>query len=407
MNTVAEKPAEVTSTVLVTMDPQKYVAEVFASFGAQLDAYKVRAASATYDVKTTAGMKIASELRAEGRNIRVASEKARKERKAPILEIGKLLDSRQKEIEAEIEPLETRFDTDIKAEEARKEAARMEKINAEIERTTAIRKRIATLQSWPADLAGQSWALMQDEIVQLEAVVIDESFAEFAPEALAIKETSLAKMRAMLAAAAAKEAEEIRLHEERKATAERQRAEDERLTKEREAIAQQRAADDARRAEEDRKAADRIAAAEREIVAAREKQRAAEDAGRAELQRQQDELAAARRAQLDEEEAAQRKATAAQAEADRLAHEVAEAEAARIRAAAEEAARQQLAAAAAAERRAEEERAAREAADTKVRNAAQALFDACKQFIAATETLDSKGLTVAYQSAVAAVATAQ
>jgi hypothetical protein len=115
---VTEKPQQ-----LLTIEPKQYVALVFEPFSKRLNDAKALANDVILDVTTTAGMAVAVKHRATFRDIRVGSEKARKERKAPILEIGKLLDSRQKEIEAEIEPFETRFDDAIKEEEQRKEAA--------------------------------------------------------------------------------------------------------------------------------------------------------------------------------------------------------------------------------------------------------------------------------------------
>jgi hypothetical protein len=83
--TVAEQPQQ-----LITIEPAKYVELVFEPFAKRLSDAKTLAAAAEFDVTTTAGMAVAVKHRATFREIRVASEKARKERKAPILEIGKL-----------------------------------------------------------------------------------------------------------------------------------------------------------------------------------------------------------------------------------------------------------------------------------------------------------------------------
>src|ERR1035437_3174596 len=99
---------EPVGTQLITLDPEKYVAAVFASFRDRLDEAKLQAAPVAVDVTTSAGMKIAVGHRAIVRAIRVEAEKARVLRKAPILIIGKLLDTRYREIEAEIKINEDR-----------------------------------------------------------------------------------------------------------------------------------------------------------------------------------------------------------------------------------------------------------------------------------------------------------
>src|SRR5438128_1765541 len=107
-----------TGTALLTLNPEQYVAAVFAPFRERLDAAKTAAAAVTViDVSTSEGMKVAIRHRATFRELRVEAEKARQDRKKPILDIGRLLDSRAKELEAEITPLEDRFDAKIKAEE--------------------------------------------------------------------------------------------------------------------------------------------------------------------------------------------------------------------------------------------------------------------------------------------------
>jgi chromosome segregation ATPase len=300
--TVAEQPQQ-----LITIEPAKYVELVFEPFAKRLADAKTLAAAAKFDVTTTAGMAVAVKYRATFREIRVASEKARKERKAPILEIGKLLDSRQKEIEAEIEPFESRFDAAIKAEEKRKDDEKIARAVAESARITAIRQSIEGLRAYATSAVGRSSMQIAAMIETLEGVEITlETHKEFAGEGQAAQVATLAKLGEMLTAQQAHEAEAKRLQAEREAL-ERQRAElAEQERKAAAARAEQEKADrEAREAEEARLRAIREAeeAAQREAqakAAAAMRQQQAEHearmaAERAEFQRQQDEMAAKQR----------------------------------------------------------------------------------------------------------------
>lgn len=324
---VAEQPQQ-----LITIEPAKYVELVFEPFAKRLADAKTLAAAAEFDVTTTAGMAVAVKHRATFREIRVASEKARKERKAPILEIGKLLDTRQKEIEAEIEPFESRFDAAIKAEEKRKDDEKIAKAVAESARISAIRKRIAEMQAIPSMLVGKSSETIAAAIGSLEVVQITlESHQEFAGESEAVKVATLAKLGEMLAAQQAHEAEAARIAAEREALA-KERAEAE----ERERIAaaaraeEERKAREAREAEETRLRAEREAheaklRAEREEVEAilrgrREAEEAMLAQQRAEIAKQQALIDAERQRQADEAARVEREKRAAEElEARRLA----------------------------------------------------------------------------------------
>jgi hypothetical protein len=347
--TVAEQPQQ-----LITIEPAKYVELVFEPFAKRLADAKTLAAAAEFDVTTTAGMAVAVKHRATFREIRVASEKARKERKAPILEIGKLLDTRQKEIEAEIEPFESRFDAAIKAEEKRKDDEKIAKAVAESARISVIRKKIADLQAMPAEAVGWSSKGLAGGIETLEGLEITlEEFAEFSGEAEMVKVAAIARLGEMLTAQLAHEAEQARIAAEREAL-ERQRAElaeQERVASL--ARAEQKAKD---RAERERVEAEQRAAQERAAEAMRQqqaehearmaaqqaeidRQQAAIDAARAEQERiareAQERVEAEARAKLEAEEA--EAARIAQAEADRI---FSEQEAQRIAAEAAEAERQ-------------------------------------------------------------------
>jgi hypothetical protein len=325
---VTEQPQQ-----LITIEPAKYVELVFEPFAKRLANAKTLAAAAEFDVTTTAGMAVAVRHRATFREIRVASEKARKERKAPILEIGKLLDSRQKEIEAEIEPFESRFDAAIKAEEARKEAEKASKAASEKARVDFIRKRIGEIQAIPSESVGRSATDLAAtiELTQMLEITLEE-FGEFSGECEMAKIAAVAKLGEMLTAQQAHEAEQKRLQAEREAI-ERQRAE--LAEQERQAAAaraaQEKADRESRIAEEGRLSAIRKAeeaarreAQEKAAAAMRAEQEAhakrmAEE--RAKLEQEQAALAAERRRHMEEAEAARLE----QERVARVAREAAEA----------------------------------------------------------------------------------
>jgi hypothetical protein len=314
--TVAEQPQQ-----LITIEPAKYVELVFEPFAKRLENAKTLAAAAEFDVTTTAGMAVAVKHRATFREIRVASEKARKERKAPILEIGKLLDSRQKEIEAEIEPFESRFDAAIKAEEKRKDDEKIARAVAESARITAIRQSIEGLRAYATSAVGRSSMQIAAMIETLEGVEITlETHQECAGEAQAAQVATLAKLGEMLSAQTAHEAEQKRLQAEREAL-ERQRAElaeQERVAAAARA-AQEKADREARQAEESRLRAIR----EAEEAAQREAQEKAAAAMRAEQEAHAKHMAE-ERAKLEQEQAAlaaERRRHMEEAEASRLEQE--------------------------------------------------------------------------------------
>ncbi|MFM0503904.1 coiled-coil domain-containing protein [Paraburkholderia caffeinilytica] len=280
--TVAEQPQQ-----LITIEPAKYVALVFESFRKKFDAYKAEADKITVDATTPAGMKVAVEYRAKFRDeIRIASESARKERKAPILEIGRLLDGAAKEIAEEVAPYESRFDAAIKAEEKRKDDEKIAKALAESARISAIRKRIAEIQAIPAMLVGKSSETIAAAIESLEAVEITiETHQEFAGEGEVAKLATVQKLWEMFKAQQEHEAEAARLQAER-AQLERDRAEAaerERLA----AIERQRAEDEQRIAR---------AKAEAAALAERQAEQRKLDEQRAEFERQQAELLAQQQA---------------------------------------------------------------------------------------------------------------
>jgi hypothetical protein len=295
-----------------------------------------------YDVTQSKEMKAAKEARAELRTLRTSLEKKRVEIKAPALERCRLIDSEAKRITAELVALEEPIDVQIKAEEARAEAARLEKLQAEQERQDRIAGVIDAIRNVPGTMIGKPSVIIAGQLARLEDTALaEDDFAEHFQTARDALELAIARVKQMHTDQVAHEAEQKKIAAEREELA-RMRAENERLQRE----AEERAAAD--RAEHDRLAQverDRIAAeeraqreaeqAERERLAAieRGKQMAAAAAERDRLaaeraafeaeQQKERELRAEAQRQFDEElaQAAKREAAAKKkAEAERLAN---------------------------------------------------------------------------------------
>lgn len=306
---VAEAPPP---AALVTMDPAQYVAAVYRPLTARIETALAECAAFDYDVRTTAGMKVAVQRRAALRGVRTSIEAERKERKAPILEIGRLLDQRAKELTARIEPLEDQHDAQIKAEEARKEAERAEREAAErarmealLARVNAIREPLAAVARSPLMASSDIKALLADVV----DIAIDDSFAEYTEQASIAKAQTMDALSAAIVAAELREAEAARLAFERAAIERERQALAESLRQaEAERAAREAAAQAARDAEQAAQAAEQA-----EERARLDAERAQLDAERAELRRQQQEREQQQRAEREAREQREREAAAAEA----------------------------------------------------------------------------------------------
>ncbi|MBV6321963.1 hypothetical protein [Duganella violaceipulchra] len=301
---------------LITLDPAKYVAEVFKPFNEKFAILKAEADTITPDASTTAGMEIAVKYRAAFRDdVRVAGEKARVVRKAPILEIGKLLDTSYAELKTAVLPYEAKFDAAIKAEEKRKDDLK----KAEVERQERIRLRIVAIRELPLEAVGKSSADIAAMIAELETDVPGESFGTMLDAALTARTEVMTKLAAARAAALGSEEEAARIAAERAELAQLREAAAER------ARLTQVEAD--RVAAEQKSEADRLAAlaAEQEAAALREREAAAAklkaeadaqaEANRlaqAEIDRQRAELATQQAAAQAEREATEQARVAAE-----------------------------------------------------------------------------------------------
>lgn len=310
----------------------------YSQTAAALSDLRHRYSGVAFNVTTTKGMDEAKKARQEVKGYRTALEAKRKEIKAPALESCRLIDEEAKTITAALLELEEPIDAQIKAEEARKEAERAAKAEAERQRIARHQAVILYLRGIPADVASASADKVLAALNELEALDITSSLEEFQGQAQQTKDESLAKLREMHAAAVAHEAEQARIKAE-------QEAEAARIAAERAELARLRAEQEAR---------------DREAAAALEVERAAQEA---ELRKQREAQEAELRAQREAQAKADAEAAAARrAEESRLAAERAEL-------------RRQQEESAAAQRAAEE---AKHAADMRIRGLAHEMLSALK-----------------------------
>jgi len=301
-----------------------------------------------YDVKTTKGMAEAIAHRAAWRDPRVLVEKYRKTAKAPVLALGKDIDARAAWITEQLLMGETPVHEQIKAEEARKEAEKQAKINAEFGRVQAIQDAIAEIHMDVMIVAGKPSGVIAAKLDTMRAQALDPLvFQEMMTQAQQAQANAISKLEQALKAQLFTEAEA------------------DRLVAEREELAQLRAAQAEQKAKDEATAAELRRAEEARIAAERKQAEAELAASRAEQKRLNDEAAAAR-AEAD------RKAKAEREEADRIARETRETERQRIDAERAELKRQQDEA----DRKAKAEREAVEAATQRVRDAAPKLLRA-------------------------------
>ncbi|MEL4181206.1 hypothetical protein [Roseateles sp. PN1] len=305
-----------------------------------------------YPVETPKGYKDAIEHRAAWRDPRILVEKSRKMAKAPILTLGKSIDARAAWLTEKLEEGEKPVDQQIKAEDARREAVKQARINAEAGRIIAIQEALAEIGQNVLIACSKTSVEVRALSVQMHETRPDpEVFQEMIEQAKEAWAAGIVKLETALKAKLWDEAEQARLAEERAAEEERRK--------------QAAAAIEAQRLENERIAAEQRAAAE--AIAAQQRALEAQAAA----------LAAQQKAIDDAKAAAER------AEADRIAREARAAEQAKLDAIAAEHRRAQEAEAAARRAAEEQERArraaaiaAQEAAQLRLHNAAQKLLDA-------------------------------
>jgi len=161
----------IASQELVTLDPKTYVAAVYEPFSNRLQAAIKSSSKVTYAIATKEGMATAKECRALFRTIRLDCDKERAARKAPIIAIGKLLESAYTEIETAVKAHEEKFDADIKAEEQRLEDEKAAKLKAEEEAKAAIQNKIDAIKNKPLEVMNKTVADIEAAIAELSPLI--------------------------------------------------------------------------------------------------------------------------------------------------------------------------------------------------------------------------------------------
>ncbi len=281
------------------------------------------------EITSAPGYQEAHRARMDLKNTRVEVQRRAKDAREDATAYSKAVIAAEKELIGVIEPEESRLQALQDAWDAAREAERQAKIRAEQDRIAAIQNRISNIRTAPMRFLDPSSDALRRGLADLQAIVIGEDFAEFAPAAEAAKAEAIATTETLITAAEQREAAEAERVAVAAAKAEADRIEAERLAAERAELERQRAELRAQQ-EAVAKAQEEAEAAQR---AAQEAQRKAEeDARRAELERQREAERVAREAAEAQAEAARKQA--AEAEAARIAAEIADAT---LREAAEEA----------------------------------------------------------------------
>lgn len=216
---IAEAPAQTMELVVVQTAITKMDA-----VSAGLAELSKRFKGVVFDVTTPNGMAEAKAARKEIAGPRIEVERIRKEAKAPILELGRKLDAEAARIKGELEKLENPIDAQIVAHENRIEAERQALIKAEQDRVEGITRRIEGMRAQvQRGVLARASGDLSELMKQIDAIEINESFAEFKDSAADTKAEVYEQLDKMHAAAMAREQEAERLADER-AAFERQRA---------------------------------------------------------------------------------------------------------------------------------------------------------------------------------------
>jgi hypothetical protein len=162
---------DIAAQPLVTLVPETYVQAIYEPFNNRLEAAIAQSKDVKYNIQTKEGMEVAVKHRAIFRAIRIEADKERKARKAPIDEIGKLINRTYETIETAVTPHESKFDGDIKAEEARLEEEKAAKLKAEKEAEAAVQNRIDAIKNKPLQLLNSSVEDIESAIAELSVII--------------------------------------------------------------------------------------------------------------------------------------------------------------------------------------------------------------------------------------------
>lgn len=206
-------------------------------------------ADVKYDLTTTKGDAAARAARKELVSLRTGLDRKRKDLKAPAQEFSKKIDSEAERLRLEIVSLEDPIDSQIKADEARREAEKVAREKAEAARVEALRLRVNAI----TDIAVRAATLSSEDIklciTEAAGLAVDDSFEEFLPAAAHARIAAVGKLNELLAAAVKREEAEAEAKRTRERLAELERENAERAARE----AEERAARERAEAQERRR----------------------------------------------------------------------------------------------------------------------------------------------------------
>lgn len=189
------------------------------------------------EIKDNTDLKMAKGAQSEFRTVRVNITKTGKEARDDANAFCRAVIAEEKRLVGIIEPEESRIKKLRDDYEAEQERIKAEKERIERERVAAIAKRIAEFETGYNHLMASG--AIQARITELDAIKVDDSFAEFKEQAETALTNAKEAAAAALDAAIEREQQEAEAEAKRKAEEEARRAEAERLEKQRQEQARQ------------------------------------------------------------------------------------------------------------------------------------------------------------------------
>jgi hypothetical protein len=175
----------------------------------------LKAEAKPFDVATTEGNRAARAFRLKCVSLRTSVDDAYEFVNRPLLIYQRDARALRDKIKSGVLELEQPVDQAIKADEAKKEAERQAKLDAERARVDRLGERIDEIKGVAARAVGKPAAEVLAKIQLLTGMAIGPSFQEFQQAAERARDVALATLRELHTAVVAQEAEAARLAAER------------------------------------------------------------------------------------------------------------------------------------------------------------------------------------------------
>lgn len=183
---ILSKPLSIRDTVLAQFKDTE------AGLQAMADKYR----NVVYDVTTTKGMNEAKAARAELRDDgRLAITRAEKKVKADVAELKEVMGTEVERLVAIVKPVEDSIDAQIKVEEKRKLEEKADRERKEADRVAAHRSNIEQLRAYAVQAEGQPLDTINGAIEKLLEMTFGEEWQEFAQQAQAERDNTVASLR--------------------------------------------------------------------------------------------------------------------------------------------------------------------------------------------------------------------